>query len=82
MAGPGVADGMADESAVPDTGDLAELESQRQLLLAEIFGLRRMREELAEEILAAEGRHAQVAERTMEAREKRQILAGDEGWSG
>ena len=68
---------MAEESAVPDTGELAELESQRQLLLAEIFGLRRMREELAEEILAAEGRHAQVAERTMEAREKRQILAGE-----
>ena len=68
---------MADDSALDAPRELQEMEERRQLLLSEIFGLRRIRDDLAEEIVTAESRHAQVAERTMEAREKRQILAGE-----
>ena len=72
-----MADGMADESAMAARGELTDLEGQRQALLSEIVALRRTRDDLAEEIIAAEARHAQVAERTLEAREKRQVLAGE-----
>ena len=68
---------MADEGESGARTDLTGLEEQRQSLLSEILALRRTRDELAEEIVAAEARHAQVAERTMEARERRQILAGE-----
>ncbi len=53
------------------------MDGEAASLLAEIETLRRTRDGLVAEIAAAEARHAQVAERTMEARERRQSLAGE-----